>query len=53
MLRLNYLFEGMLKKEEAASAFLAMALQGVPSFRAHFFGAFGLPKAQLALTSRP
>ena len=43
MLRFHHFFEGMLKKEEAASAFLAMALEGVPSFRHHFFAAAGIP----------
>ena len=43
MIRLNYFFEGMLKREESASAFLAMALEGVPSFRRHFFAALPIP----------
>ena len=43
MLRLNHFFKGMLKREESASAFLAMALEGVPSFRRYFFAALPLP----------
>jgi hypothetical protein len=37
MLPLNHFFDGTLRKEEVASAFLAMALEGLPSFRSHFF----------------
>jgi len=36
-MRLTHFFEGSLGREEAASAFLAMALEGVPRFRKHFF----------------
>ena len=37
MLKINHFFQGKLSKEEVASAFLAMALEGPPSFRNHFF----------------
>lgn len=36
-MRIAHFFEGSLGREEAASAFLAMALEGVPRFRSHFF----------------
>ncbi len=36
-LRIAHFFQGTLRKEEAASAFLAMAIEGVPMFRRHFF----------------
>jgi hypothetical protein len=36
-LRIAHFFQGTLHKEEAASAFLAMAIEGVPMFRRHFF----------------
>lgn len=36
-LRLGHFFTGMMDREEVASAFLAMALEGVPSFRRLFF----------------
>jgi hypothetical protein len=36
-MRIGYFFEGMLCREEAASALLAMALEGVASFRKYFF----------------
>jgi len=35
----RFFFEGKLGRENAASAFLAMALEGSPTFRAHFFEA--------------
>jgi hypothetical protein len=38
-LSLGHFFAGMMDREEVASAFLAMALEGVPSFRDHFFTA--------------
>lgn len=47
MLQLDHFFEGWLKKEEVASAFLAMALEGVPAFRHHFFAALGLSDERL------
>ncbi len=40
------LFRGMMDREEMASAFLAMALEGVPSFRELFFSLLG-PEALL------
>jgi hypothetical protein len=36
-LRIAYFFQGTLRKEEVASAFLAMAIEGVPRFRRHCF----------------
>ena len=36
-MKLKHFFEGSLGREEVASAFLAMALEGVPRFRSHFF----------------
>jgi hypothetical protein len=36
MLRIDHFFQGKLSKEEVSSAFLAMALDGVPEFRRHF-----------------
>ena len=36
-LRLAHFFEGTLRKEEVASGFLAMILEGIPRFRKHLF----------------
>lgn len=36
-MRLSHFFEGKLGREEVASAILAMALEGIPRFRNHFF----------------
>lgn len=38
-LSLGHFFAGRMDREEVASAFLAMALEGVPSFRDHVFAA--------------
>jgi hypothetical protein len=38
----RYFFTGKMSREEAASAFLAMALDGSAGFRAHFFSVAGL-----------
>jgi hypothetical protein len=35
----RFFFEGKLSREEAASAFLAMALEASPTFRRHFLDA--------------
>lgn len=35
-MKLDFFFQGMMSREEAASAFLAMALDGSPRFRSHF-----------------
>ena len=51
MLRFAHFFEGTLRREEVASAFLAMALEGVPSFRQYFFKLI-LPNEKEALTER-
>jgi hypothetical protein len=52
VLRLSYFFKGMLKKEEAASAFLAMALDGVPSFRDYFFRSLVSERSNAATPER-
>lgn len=36
-IRLTHFFKGNLRREESTSALLAMALEGVPSFRRYFF----------------
>ena len=36
-MRISHFFEGSLGREEVASALLAMALDGIPRFRKHFF----------------
>jgi hypothetical protein len=36
LLKIDHFFQGKLGKEGVASAFLAMALDGVPGFRRHF-----------------
>ena len=51
MLRFAHFFESTLRREEVASAFLAMALEGVPSFRQYFFQLV-LPNEKESLTER-
>ena len=48
MLKIGVFLEGMLGREEVASAFLAMALKGVPSFRQHFFESLQIGAEQQA-----
>src|SRR5688572_19607489 len=40
-LNIGHFFSGMMDREEVASAFIAMALEGIPSFRRHFFDTLG------------
>jgi hypothetical protein len=50
-LRIAHFFEGSLGREEAASAFLAMALEGAPIFRRHFFKLV-IPKEYISLSRK-
>lgn len=51
-MRLAHFFQGSLRREEVTSAFLAMALEGVPTFRRYFFQLV-LPDEGVALAERP
>jgi hypothetical protein len=51
MLRIDHFFQGKLSKEEVASAFLAMALEGVPGFRRHFLNLIA-PKEFVSLNRK-
>jgi hypothetical protein len=50
-MKLTHFFKGNLRREESTSAFLAMALEGVPKFRRHFFEKI-LPNEAASLSER-
>lgn len=50
-MRLTHFFQGSLRREEVTSAFLAMALEGLPNFRRYFFQ-FILPDEAVVLGER-
>ncbi len=51
-MRFGYFFDGAVRSEETASAFLAMALDGVPRFRNHVLSLITPPNQQLELSDQ-